>query len=278
MENMKSARKDDTGDVGSDLSEQIKAATKENHVRAENTQLMLSYQKGQITLPQYKVLLCSLYQIYKVLEEELDRNCSHPAVAPIYFPQELARLESLESDLEHFLGSDWRKKVIVPAATHRYEQRLRQLGKESPELLVAHAYTRYLGDLSGGQVLGKITQKSLGLSSKDGLSFFSFPGVSSPNRFKQLYRSRMNSIELTAQQRAALLQEAVDAFESNIQVFDDLQKMLSVTTETADQSERSVVKNTLFPSSPIMQFTVGVCVALTTIGMGIYAMSTSTAL
>lgn len=41
---------------GSDLSEQIKAATKDNHVRAENTQLMLSYQKGQITLPQYKVL------------------------------------------------------------------------------------------------------------------------------------------------------------------------------------------------------------------------------
>lgn len=41
--------------AASDLSEQIKAATKDNHVRAENTQLMLSYQKGQITLPQYKV-------------------------------------------------------------------------------------------------------------------------------------------------------------------------------------------------------------------------------
>lgn len=83
---------------------------------------------------------------------------------------------------------------------------------------MAHAYTRYLGDLSGGQVLGKITQKSLGLSSKEGLSFFSFPGVSSPNRFKQLYRSRMNSIELTEEQRKAALQEAVDAFELNIQV------------------------------------------------------------
>lgn len=83
---------------------------------------------------------------------------------------------------------------------------------------MAHAYTRYLGDLSGGQVLGKITQKSLGLSSKEGLSFFSFPGVTSPNRFKQLYRSRMNSIELTERQRAAVLQEAVNAFELNIQV------------------------------------------------------------
>lgn len=74
-----------------------------------------------------QVLLCSLYEIYRALEEELDRNAAHPAVAPIYFPQELARLDSLESDLEHFLGSDWRKRVIVPAATHKYEQRLREV-------------------------------------------------------------------------------------------------------------------------------------------------------
>lgn len=139
----------------SDLSEQIKAATKDIHVRAENTQLMLSYQKGQITLQQYKVrpsllfnpphidlgiaylpwcccqvLLCSLYEIYKALEEQMDRNSSHPAVAPIYFPQELARLESLEGDLEHFFGSEWKSRVIVPAATYRYVQRLQKVSKK----------------------------------------------------------------------------------------------------------------------------------------------------
>lgn len=93
-----------------------------------------------------------------------------------------------------------------------------QIGSERPELLVAHAYTRYLGDLSGGQVLGKITQKSLGLSGREGLSFFSFPRVSSANRFKQLYRGRMNSVELTESQRSAVLREAEDAFQLNIQV------------------------------------------------------------
>lgn len=39
-----------------DLSEQIKKVTKEVHVRAESTQLMLSFQRGQVTLQQYKVL------------------------------------------------------------------------------------------------------------------------------------------------------------------------------------------------------------------------------
>lgn len=71
--------------------------------------------------------MCSLYEIYKALEEEMDRNASHPGVAPIYFPQELARLETLERDLEHFFGQEWRKRVIIPAATHRYTQRLRKV-------------------------------------------------------------------------------------------------------------------------------------------------------
>ncbi|XP_053707486.1 heme oxygenase 1a [Synchiropus splendidus] len=266
MATTKREQRNQASEVGSDLSEQIKEATKRNHERAENTQLMLSYQRGQVTAGQYKVLLCSLYEIYKVLEEELDRNSSHPAVAPIYFPQELARLDSLQRDLEHFLGPDWERSVVVPTATLQYTQRLRQIGQESPTLLVAHAYTRYLGDLSGGQVLGKITQKSLGLTSKQGLSFFSFPGVTSPNRFKQLYRSRMNGIELTEEERAAVLDEAVAAFEFNIRVFDDLQKMLSIAAGTDPPTSTSAT----FSFSPVMQLTVGLCVTIATIGMGIY--------
>lgn len=239
-------------------------------MRAENTQLMSSFQKGQITRTQYKVLLCSLYEIYTALEEEMDRNSSHPAVAPIYFPQELDRTEALESDLEFFLGPQWRSEVIVPAATLRYAQRLREIGKGKPELLVAHAYTRYLGDLSGGQVLGKLAQKALGLEGNDGLSFFSFPGVSSANRFKQLYRSRMNSIELTEEQRRDVLQEAVDSFHFNIQVFDDLQKMLSVTSESAEKSKESS-RSAIFSPASSVRLTMGLCVGLVTVGIGLYS-------
>lgn len=71
-------------------------------------------------------------------------------------------------------------------------------------------------------MLGKITQKSLGLSGDKGVLFFMFPGVTSPNRFKQLYRSRMNSIELTEQQRREVLDEATRAFEFNIEVSNDI--------------------------------------------------------
>nr|XP_019940005.1 PREDICTED: heme oxygenase-like [Paralichthys olivaceus] len=260
-----------------DLSEQIKEVTRENHVRAENTEMMLSFQKGQVTLEQYKLLLCSLYEIYRALEEELNRNCNHPGVAPIYFPTELARLESIEKDLEFFYGQDWREKIVVPTATKRYCHRLRQIGQENPEFLLAHAYTRYLGDLSGGQVLGRIAQKSMGLKSNDGLLFFAFPGVSSPNLFKQLYRSRMNSVELTEEQRSGVLEEAVRAFELNIQVFDDLQKLLSVTGNQQQNSSThsKPVKTLQIPGiitnlSPLLRIVLGLFLALATVSMGVY--------
>ncbi|XP_036446096.1 heme oxygenase 1a [Colossoma macropomum] len=271
---MDSTKSKPTNSGRRDLSEQIKEVTKDSHVRAENTQLMLNYQKGQITLPQYKLLLCSLYEIYRALEDELDKNSGHPAVEPIYFPQELARLEPLERDLEYLFGPQWRKRVTVPAATVRYTERLREIGRCNPNLLVAHAYTRYLGDLSGGQVLGKITQKTMGLSNTEGVAFFSFPAVTSPHRFKQLYRSRMNSIELTEEERRKVLDEAVRAFEFNIEVFDDLQKMLSITEGASGDSGKGKAPTTplTISRSAVAQFTLGVCAALVTVGMGVYAL------
>ncbi|KAM6940635.1 heme oxygenase-like [Xenentodon cancila] len=235
--------------------------------------MMLSFQRGQVTLPQYKLLLCSLYEIYQALEEELDRNSNHPGVAPIYFPAELARLESIKKDLEFFYGQDWREKILVPAATKRYCHRIRQIGKENPEFLVAHSYTRYLGDLSGGQVLGRIAQKSMGLKSAEGLSFFAFPGVSSPNLFKQLYRSRMNSVELTEEERNGVLEEAVRAFEFNIQVFDDLQKLLTVTEDKVqDCLPKSKPVNAKILQVPLVRMMLGFLFAVATVSVGIYAL------
>lgn len=47
--------------------------------------------------------------------------------------------------------------------------------------------------------------------------------------------------------------------------------MLSVATETADQhKDRSPAA--VLPSPSIVQFTVGLCVALATIGVGMYAL------
>lgn len=163
--------------------------------------------------------MASLYHVYVALEEEIECNKENPAYAPLYFPEELHRTAALEQDMAFWFGPHWRDTIPFTQATRRYVQRLHKVGLEEPELLVAHAYTRYLGDLSGGQVLKKIAQKALELpSSGEGLAFFTFPAIDSATKFKQLYRSRMNSLDMSPEVRRRVVQEAKTAFLLNIQV------------------------------------------------------------
>jgi len=161
----------------------------------------------------------ALYFTYTAMEEEIERNKEHPCIAPLYFPQELHRRPALGRDLEYFYGPAWQSEVRCSPATRRYVDRIRHVGREEPALLVAHAYTRYMGDLSGGQVLGKVAQRALKLPpTGEGLEFYRFDEVHSAKAFKQLYRSRMNELELDAHGKQKIVAEAVKAFQFNMEV------------------------------------------------------------
>lgn len=163
--------------------------------------------------------MASLYHIYSALEEEIEHNKQNPVYAPLYFPEELHRKAALEQDMAFWYGPHWQETIPYTAATQHYVERLHEVGRTHPELLVAHAYTRYLGDLSGGQVLKKIAQKAMALpSSGEGLAFFTFPNIDSPTKFKQLYRARMNTLEMTPEVKHRVTEEAKTAFLLNIEV------------------------------------------------------------
>ncbi|KYO36401.1 heme oxygenase 1 [Alligator mississippiensis] len=282
-----------------DLSESIKEATKEVHEQAENTEFMKKFQKAEVSLQEFKLVTASLYHIYSALEEEIERNKEHPAYAPVYFPAELHRKDALEQDLEYFYGPVWREEIPCSQATQKYVERIHYVGQHEPETLVAHAYTRYLGDLSGGQVLKKIAQKALQLPvTGEGLAFFTFDGVSSATKFKQLYRSRMNSIEMDPATKDKVLEEAKNTFLLNIQLFQELQKMMSQGNENnrpAQQKPELRTRNTnrthehasapmkddgkakmrhtdLLLSTPLVRWILALSFIVTTVAVGFFAM------
>lgn len=161
----------------------------------------------------------ALYFTYSALEEEMDSNKDHPAFAPLYFPMELHRKEALTKDMEYFFGEDWKKQVKCSEATRKYVERIHYVGQHEPELLVAHAYTRYMGDLSGGQVLKKVAQRALKLpSTGEGTQFYLFENVNNAQQFKQFYRARMNALDLNPKTKEKIVEEANKAFEYNMQV------------------------------------------------------------
>ncbi|KAM3598691.1 uncharacterized protein V6R79_021323 [Siganus canaliculatus] len=209
-----------------DLSEMLAAGTKEVHEKAENTQFVKDFLRGRIRKELFKLGAVALYYTYTAMEEEIERNKAHPHFAPLYFPVELHRHEALARDLEYFYGSDWQSKVTCSQATQRYVDRIHQVGQEDPVLLVAHAYTRYMGDLSGGQVLRKVAQRAMKLPpTGEGLEFYQFDAIHSAKAFKQLYRSRMNELELDLDVKKRLVDEAVKAFQFNMEVFEELEEM-----------------------------------------------------
>lgn len=288
---------DTTDSMPRDLSELIKLATREVHERAENTEFMKGFQN--VTLAQLKLLLSSLYHIYSALEEELDRLSSNPCLSPLYFPVELHRVAALEADLRYHYGPGWRDEVLaVPAATREYAERIHQVAHSNPCLLISHSYTRYLGDLSGGQVLRRLAQRSLALPpTGEGLSFFCFPEVSHAGRFKELYRARMNSLELSDRARGEVLQEARTAFLLNVKVFDAIQKMsVSPPPHSSENGElrKRELRNRASPpethsiqseksstqapptnslsASPALRLVLALCFAVATVAVGIYAL------
>ncbi|XP_066432865.1 heme oxygenase 2 isoform X2 [Eleutherodactylus coqui] len=219
-----------------DLSELLKEGTKESHEKAENTKFVKEFLKGRIKPELFKLATAALYYTYSALEEELDRNKEDPAIAPLYFPQELHRAEALKKDVAYFYGEDWKDAIQCSDAAQAYVDRIRHLGRHNPELLVAHAYTRYMGDLSGGQVLKKVAQRALRLPSNgDGLQFYLFDNVTNAQQFKQLYRARLNTLELDSETKKSIVEEANKAFKFNMQVFEELDKIgATLPDETQD--------------------------------------------
>ncbi|XP_059417918.1 heme oxygenase 2 [Carassius carassius] len=209
-----------------DLSEMLAAGTKEVHEKAENTEFVKDFLKGRIRKELFKLGHVALYFTYSAIEEEMERNKEHPDLAALYFPHELHRRDALARDLQYFYGEDWQDQISISPATQRYVERIHQMGRDQPALLVAHAYTRYMGDLSGGQVLRKVAQRAMKLPpTGEGLNFYQFDGIHSAKAFKQLYRSRMNELELDSLTKQKIVDEAVLAFQFNMEIFGELEEV-----------------------------------------------------
>ena len=206
----------------SDFSKQLKEGTKKSHTMAENTSFVASFLRGVVDESKYRQLVANFYFIYHALETEVENNKDNPFVGPMRL-NGLSRHDALIKDCEYFYGDDWREKIYPTEQTQRYVNRIHEVAKENPELLIAHHYTRYMGDLSGGQILKGIAQKALGLKD-DGLAFYEFPEISDKKGFKESYRRVLDTmIPATQKNVDGIIVEANYAFRLNMYMFEEIQ-------------------------------------------------------
>nr|YP_009628658.1 Heme oxygenase [Acrochaetium secundatum]QBX88441.1 Heme oxygenase [Acrochaetium secundatum] len=203
------------------LAEQLKAGTTKSHSMAENVTFVKSFLGGVVDIKSYRKLVANLYFIYVAIEEQMLANKLHPAIKPIYFP-ELNRTQSLEQDLCYYYGDNWKDQISPSNATQVYVRRINEIGLNQTELLVAHAYTRYMGDLSGGQILKKIAQNAMHLEDHKGTKFYDFEAIKNDKEFKSTYRNQLDSIPITNNQVSDIIAEANIAFTLNMKIFQEL--------------------------------------------------------
>jgi len=203
------------------LTEALRTQTRRLHTELERSDLMRALLRGQIDRARYCGLLRNLLPIYSALECASARQ----ALAADCDPQmldELARCAHLVQDLTVLHGSLWEQEIAILPAARDYAHRLHALPSQSPRLLLAHAYVRYLGDLSGGQLVRPIVARTLKVEGAAGTRFYAFGSPEELGRLGQRFRASLDAIAIDPESVAALVAEAQFGFSQHRRLFDQV--------------------------------------------------------
>ncbi|MGX2997588.1 biliverdin-producing heme oxygenase [Streptomyces sp. JNUCC 64] len=197
----------------------IRTASQDAHTEAETSSFMGDLLGGRLGVDAYARYTEQLWFVYRALEEGAEALRDDPVAGPFVQP-ELMRRAALERDLAHLRGPSWREDLVPLPATAAYADRITACVREWPAGYVAHHYTRYLGDLSGGQIIRDRAEKVWGFARKgDGVRFYVFDGISNPAAFKRNYRELLDAVHADDLEKQRIVVECKRAFALNTAVF-----------------------------------------------------------
>ncbi|MFH8572350.1 heme oxygenase (biliverdin-producing) [Streptomyces sp. NPDC017993] len=200
----------------------IRTASHEQHTEAENSSFMSDLLGGKLGVHAYRRYTEQLWFVYRALEDASEALTDDPVAGPFIHP-ELARTAQLERDLAHLGGPSWRAGLEPLQATAAYAERVSHCARDWPAGYVAHHYTRYLGDLSGGQIIRGTAEKTWGFARKgDGVRFYVFEDIANPAAFKRHYRELLDALPVDDLEKQRVVDECKRAFALNSAVFREL--------------------------------------------------------
>lgn len=204
---------------GNGLAARLRNETADDHRRAETSPFVTDLLDGALPVSDYARLAVQHHAIYEVLEAAVAAN-DDPDLEPLLVP-ELTRLPALEEDLRFLLGDDWAESVEVLPATRAYLDHLAEVCATS-EGLLAHHYLRYLGDLSGGQLIRRVLDRVYDFADGQGTAFYRFEAIPDPKGFKAAYRRHLDALDWLPERQQRVIDEVAAGFRATKAVLDDL--------------------------------------------------------
>jgi heme oxygenase (biliverdin-producing, ferredoxin) len=221
-----------TDSANAGLAERLRAATGALHRKAERSGIVGDLLKNKGSQRGYALLIRNLLPVYQNMERGLERHRYSLGVRAIAQP--LYRSAALLSDVISLYGPEWELALPLLPAGDRYAHFAAEAGLGDGSRLIAHAYVRYLGDLSGGQILKRLLSKSLALHA-DCLTFYDFPEIDDLSQYKTEYRNAFDlaGMELGPDAFADVVEEAQQVFCRNIELSEDVNAFLAATGSDA---------------------------------------------
>ena len=198
------------------LSSALRRHTQRLHTRAERSGIVRDLLRGQARLAGYALLLRNLLGVYQTIEDRLAVHLADARLGAFARP-ELARAAAIRADLAQLAGVP-HAAPLLPAG-RRYAARV---AAADVNRLIAHAYVRYLGDLSGGQMLASLLTRRVGVPA-EALAFYHFADSADPPALRAALRATLDALAGRGGDGAAVLAEAAVAFRLNIALAEAVQ-------------------------------------------------------
>jgi len=203
------------------FSQALRERTRGGHSASEGANFMDDLMKGNGSREDYIALVAQHYFIYEALEGAAQRFADDSDAAAFISPH-LTRLPALRADLQFLIGDDWLSTIAPLPTTQRYTARINQIAAEGwAGGFIAHHYTRYLGDLSGGQIIRTLMQRQFGFET-NGVGFYLFDEIAKPKEFKETYRDQLDAVAWSDDERERVIDEVMLAYTFNTDLFSDL--------------------------------------------------------
>ncbi|MDO5742897.1 MAG: biliverdin-producing heme oxygenase [Micrococcaceae bacterium] len=214
--------------AGTLFSAKLKEVTQADHSEAESSEFITTLMGGSRSSRDYVLLLAQYTYIYAALESEVRALSERHELAAL-FDLRLERAAHIHADLAILLPTHGFADIPAPLeATVDYVRHIRDAA-EDPARIVAHHYLRYLGDLSGGQIIGRLVERHYGIT-PEALSMWRFDGIDKYKPYKDEYRRKLDAYAVTPERASALLEEAAKGFTLNKALFRDLLTQSQLST------------------------------------------------
>jgi heme oxygenase len=194
----------------------IKERTAAAHERAESQGFIRSLLSGELNVRSLVLLLEHLEPVYEELEGRLRMASQDPSVA-LFDHRRLDRRPRLREDLRR-LG---RRTTASPGPATLEYVRVIRASAASPQRLLAHHYTRYLGDLAGGQVIARLVERHYGVSGAH-LTYYDFSDLGDLVHYRKQYRALLDLLPWSPAEQAEFIAECEVAYDANSRLFAEL--------------------------------------------------------